>query len=147
MPAVAWSRLTSESLSASAIRDSRLSITTPCQLTSQLAASYSDHGAAVVLNERTLDAQLKWLQGTRVPIASLTAPDSGSPEQTPPCLGIDVLVTGPAWQARCLHMTGPQDRICCVVGIFASSFDELGNGNRISLSTALYALACILLIK
>ena len=65
-----------------------------------LIALFAGHGAAVVLKEDILDTQLKWLQGTRVPIASLTAPESGSPEHSPPCFGIDMLLTGPALQVR-----------------------------------------------
>ena len=65
-----------------------------------VCARGAGHPAAVVLDERILDAQLAWLRGTRVPLASLTAPNSNAPEQPPLCFGIDMLVTSPALQAR-----------------------------------------------
>ncbi len=57
--------------------------------------------ATVVLEERKLDAQLEWLRGTRVPLASVTARGTNSDqEQQFCCLAIDLLMAGSALQAR-----------------------------------------------
>ena len=56
--------------------------------------------AAVVLKGSTLDAQLEWLRGTRIPLASVTARDTDSPEQQPCCVAIDLLIAGSALQVR-----------------------------------------------